>query len=210
MSLDTYTDLQTAIARWLDRSDLTGLISDFIELAEDQMNRDLRVMAMETQVTIPIVGDTYPLPDGFLEMRNIFVDGNPRRKLRFLSPEALTLSFPYQNESPTEAYTIKNSNIVIAPPNEGTLSNSQNIIVDYYKRFDKLSATNTTNWLTQNAFDLLLFSGLSEANSYLLNQTAFEVWQARYQNSLERLNTTHENARFSGAAIEVRSPYSGV
>ncbi len=212
MAIKTYNDLKTAIASWLDRSDLTALIPDFIELSEDQINRELRIMPMETNVVIPIVGTSYPLPDGFLEMRNIYLDGNPRIKLRFLSPESQVINFRWTNDAASQSYTIVNSSIVIAPPTDTTnsLSNAANIIVDYYKAFDNLSTLNPSNWLTENAFDLLLFSALSEANSYLLNAAGYEAWQIRYQNSLERLNTTHQNARFSGAAIEVRSPYSGI
>jgi hypothetical protein len=42
MSITTYSELKTSIANWLDRSDLTSVIPDFIMLAEKQMERTVR------------------------------------------------------------------------------------------------------------------------------------------------------------------------
>ena len=47
MALSTYTELKTAIANWLNRSDLTDEISDdFIKLVESEYNAKLRIKAM--------------------------------------------------------------------------------------------------------------------------------------------------------------------
>ncbi len=43
MSLSTYSDLQTSIANYLARSDLTSIIPDFITLAENRLRRELRI-----------------------------------------------------------------------------------------------------------------------------------------------------------------------
>ena len=39
MAIGTYAELQTAVANWLDRDDLTDRIPEFIALAEAKMNR---------------------------------------------------------------------------------------------------------------------------------------------------------------------------
>ena len=46
MAINTYATLQTAVANWLDRSDLTDRIPEFIALAEARMNRNLRLALM--------------------------------------------------------------------------------------------------------------------------------------------------------------------
>ena len=46
MAINTYATLQTAVANWLDRSDLTDRIPEFIALAEARMNRTLRLAIM--------------------------------------------------------------------------------------------------------------------------------------------------------------------
>ena len=42
MAISTYAELKTSIANWLDRSDLTDVIPDFIALAETRHKRDFR------------------------------------------------------------------------------------------------------------------------------------------------------------------------
>lgn len=51
MAITNYTDLQSTVADWLHRSDLTSAIPTFIQLAEKQMSRELRLKNQETEVT---------------------------------------------------------------------------------------------------------------------------------------------------------------
>ena len=51
MSIGTFAELKTAAANWLDRSDLTDRIPEFIVLAEARFNRVLRIRDMETVST---------------------------------------------------------------------------------------------------------------------------------------------------------------
>ena len=73
MALSTYSELQTEIASWLDRSDLTAQIPTFIKLAEARINRTLRVRAMETVVQHTMVGlsKRIALPSDYLQMRGL-------------------------------------------------------------------------------------------------------------------------------------------
>ena len=43
MAISTFAELKTAAANWLDRSDLTDRIPEFIALAEARFNRILRI-----------------------------------------------------------------------------------------------------------------------------------------------------------------------
>ena len=52
MAITTYAELQTAIANWLARDDLTTYLPDFITLFEAAANRRLRVRQMETTATL--------------------------------------------------------------------------------------------------------------------------------------------------------------
>ena len=48
MALDTYANLKTEIANYLNRTDLTSYLDTFIDLAEARHARDLRVREMES------------------------------------------------------------------------------------------------------------------------------------------------------------------
>ena len=73
MAISTYATLQTAVANWLDRSDLTDRIPEFIDLAEARINRALRIRLMENVKVISLVGGIkrYPLPSDYLQLRSI-------------------------------------------------------------------------------------------------------------------------------------------
>ena len=73
MAINSYSSLQTAVANWLDRSDLTDRIEEFIDLAETRINRALRIRLMESVKLISLIGGTkrYPLPSDYLQLRTI-------------------------------------------------------------------------------------------------------------------------------------------
>jgi hypothetical protein len=60
MTITNYTTLQSTVADYLNRTDLTSIIPTFIQLAESQINRDVRHYEMETRSTATIdAGDQY-------------------------------------------------------------------------------------------------------------------------------------------------------
>ena len=48
MAISTYSELKTAIADWMARSDVSGSAADFITLGEARLNRLLEVVATTT------------------------------------------------------------------------------------------------------------------------------------------------------------------
>ena len=71
MALANYTDLQASVADFLNRSDLTTVIPDFITMTESDINRSLRVREMSVRTRAPIDAQYVKLPPDFLGMRNI-------------------------------------------------------------------------------------------------------------------------------------------
>ena len=83
MAIGTFAQLKTAAANWLDRSDLTDRIPEFISLAEARFNRLLRIRDMETVSTaISTSAGTreYSLPTGFVQMKEFHLTTDPDRK----------------------------------------------------------------------------------------------------------------------------------
>ena len=79
MAISNYTELQTAVANWLDRDDLTARIPEFIALAEARFNRVLRLRSMETKQTASTAGRPsaiYALPTNYIQMRNFQLNTN--------------------------------------------------------------------------------------------------------------------------------------
>src|SRR5690349_9657777 len=92
MAMDgTYSGLLASIGDWLNRSDLTAQIPDFIILAEAQMKRRLRRASLRvSNFTVDARNKT--IPAGMAELRSIyFQSAEPARDvpLRICTPEML-------------------------------------------------------------------------------------------------------------------------
>jgi|TARA_R110000824_G_scaffold140275_2_gene306034 hypothetical protein len=70
MAISTYSELQTAVANWLDRDDLSARIPEFVTLAETRMNRVLRIRIMEKEQILSTIGGSkrYLMPTDYLQM----------------------------------------------------------------------------------------------------------------------------------------------
>ena len=85
MALDTYTNLKTEIASYLNRDDLTANIDTFIDLAESRHSKDLRLREMAVNTTTDTVAGTkyITLPTGFLEFISVQnTSANPQTELQ--------------------------------------------------------------------------------------------------------------------------------
>ena len=117
MAITNYSELKSAIADWLDRTDLTDSIPDFITLAETRHRRDFKIRRMETRVTANTVADTeyYTLPDNFVAMRNIQLNTDPKTALEYLTPEQMDRIYAGSNKGKPKAYSIIGDNIQLRP-----------------------------------------------------------------------------------------------
>ena len=90
MAISTYDELQTAVANWLDRTDLDNRIPEFIALAEAAMNRQLRVRRMVSRSTATISDAFSALPADYLEARSVSMsDGSTAWTLDPAPPETI-------------------------------------------------------------------------------------------------------------------------
>ena len=212
MALSTYTELKDAVADWLDRSDLTARIPDFIALAEARINRELRIRPMEVRsVMTTSAGQKYfNLPGGYLQMRNIQLNTNPTTPLEYITPEMLDRLYGSNTTGKPRAYTLIGDEIQLSPiPDSG-----YELEMAFYQNINSLgdgtSGTVTYNWLTQNAPDVLLYGALMEAEPFIKNDERLPVWLNGYSNAVDKLQKADARDRHSGSAMRVRNIYSGV
>ena len=201
MAIDTYANLQTAVTNWLDRSDLTDRVPEFIALAEVRIARKLRVRGVETRDTsITTDGsEYYTLPTDFLEARNVQINTDPVRVLAYRTPERMDKEYPFSSGGGACVFSIIGTEIQIKPQDSGNT-----LEIAYFKKLPALSDSNTTNWIITNAPDLLLYGSLMEAEAYLVNDPRIPVWRGAYDQSMAEWNRQEEKGRFSGSHLEVR------
>ena len=212
MALSTFTELKDAIADWLDRSDLTARIPDFIALAEARINRELRIRPMEVRSTMTTTaGNQYfNLPGGYIQMRNIQLNTNPTTSLEYITPEMLDRLYGSSTTGKPRAYTLIGDEIQLAPIPDSAYT----LEMAFYEKFtalgDGTSGTVTSNWLTTNAPDILLYGALMEAEPFIKNDERVAVWLNGYGNAIDKLQKADQRDRHSGSAMRVRNIYSGV
>jgi hypothetical protein len=200
MALSTYSDLQTAVALWLHRSDLTSVIPDLIALAEVRIfnggsfTDPVRITEMQNRDSGTIANQSITLPSGYLEtLRLAVTSGGQNYALEYISPTEFSA---YENQSGNPQYYTIVNNAIKTAPNGGL-----DYIHDYYKRFDALATTSTNDLLT-NAPNVYLYGTLLEAAPYLGNDPRIATWQQLFAEAVAGVNKS-ERKRFQSNAMRV-------
>jgi hypothetical protein len=201
MAINTYSTLQTAVANWLDRSDLTDRVPEFIALAEATFNRVLRLRAMETTVAdaTPSGSKEDALPTGYLQMREIHLTTSPVVSLAYITPEIMYRIKSGSTSGKPNSYTIVGDNILFGPTPDGAYDYS----MTYYKSFDALSDSTQTNWLILNAPDLYLYGTLLQAEPFLMNDERVPLWERGVRQVINDLQQQDDKDRHSGSEMRV-------
>jgi hypothetical protein len=84
----------------------------------------------------------------------------------------------------------------------------------FYEKFtplgDGTSGTTTSNWLTLNAPDVLLYGALLEAEPFIKNDERIALWLNAYNGAVKKIQDADARDRHSGSAMRIRNIYSGV
>ncbi len=202
MSFATYSDLQTSIANYLARSDLTSQIPDFITFAENRLRRELRIRQMLKSVTTATVsGDnTVELPSDFLQVRDFVVMTNPIQPLSYSSPSALSNDPRASEVGVPMSYTILANEFQVSPSPDGVYT----VRLLYFAAPAYLSSSNTTNVFLTKAPDALLYASLIEAEPYLYNDARINTWGTMYDRAISSLTKSDEEGQYSGVPLAMK------
>ena len=202
MAFSNYSALKTTIASYLGRSDLTAMIPTFILLAEARLQRELRTRQMLKSATATMTGGdpTVGLPTDFLEMRDLYIQGNPRMPVTYLSPSAFTRDARADESGLPVYYTVLASEFLFAPKPDG----NKTLEMLYYYKPEALSDSNPSNVFLANYPDLLLYGSLAQAEPYLMNDARLATWASLYANTLDLIETADENSEYSGIPLQMK------
>lgn len=203
MSFTSYADLQTTIAGYLARSDLTTQIPDFIRLAETRLRRDLRIRQMLKSVTtVTVAGDgTVELPSDFLEVRDFVVVGNPVQPLNYYSPSAFNRNTRSWESGKPVDYTVLANDFQLAPIPDTVYT----VKMFYFAAPTFLSSTNASNAFLANTPDALLYGALLEAEPYLMNDARVNTWGTMFDRAIASITRSDEQAQYSGVPLVMKT-----
>ncbi len=197
----SYTTLQSTIADYLARTDLTDQIPEFIRLAEDRLRRDLRIRQMlKVATAVATTGDsTVSLPSDFLAMKDLHIQGNPVKTIEFLSTSNFFRNAGTSYKGAPVYYTLLGSEFQFAPVPDSDYT----LQMVYFYQPDYLSDTNPSNlWLAYTP-DLLLYASLGEAEPYLMNDERLQTWAAMYDRGLKAVIKSDDDSEYPAQPLSI-------
>ena len=202
MAYTSYSDLQTSVANYLGRSDLTTVIPDFIRFAETRLARELRTRKMLKSATASMTaGDArVALPTDFLEVRDLYTQGNPRMPVTYMSPSAFTRDARADESGLPVFYTVLASEFQFAPMPDTAYV----LEILYYAQPPVLSGSNSSNVFLANYPDALLYGALLEAEPYLINDARSQTWALLYDRAVKNIQDSDQNSEYSGIPLQMR------
>ena len=208
MAISTKAELKTAVANWLNRSDLTDRIPEFITLAEASFNRNLRTRDMLVRSTASITSQYISIPTDFLEMLNIELTSTtpPKRLVYITSDRSDDYREQQKNKTGTpDYYTIEGDAIQLFPTPDVSLT----VQLSYYQDIPALSglADSGNNWLLLAHPDIYLYATLMQASPYVMDPQSAGQWGGLLDRAMQELQMSDEKSRYAGGTLNMRPKY---
>jgi hypothetical protein len=204
MAITNYSELQTAIADFLNRDDLTAVIPTFIQLAEAQISRELRHWRQQRRVTTTVDEQFENLPSDFIEAVHFYIDGQYGEKtLEFASMAEISRRKQVLNGQGGEpvVYTLNSGQIEFVPiPDE-----NYDLTMIYYAKLPQLSDTDVDNWVLDLYPDMYLYGSLMHSAPYLQEDARTGTWAQLYAAAVQNANEDSGNAMYSGSPLVMRN-----
>jgi len=203
MALDTFANLKTAIADFLNRDDLTSVIADFITLAEADFGPKIRHWRMEKRSNATTSAQFMDVPSDFLEPIRFGLDTNNEHRLEFVS----SADMAQMRENVSDAtgtpkfWTFTDGKIELFPTPDATYT----VELVYLASITALSDANTTNWVLTNHPGVYLYGALVQAAPYLRDDERTGVWAALYQTALDGIAESDRRARAGGSGLKLHT-----
>lgn len=161
MAIATYAALQSAIADWVERGDLTARLPSFIANAEAKVNRWLRDQKMEAQDTAVVATALTALPDDFAEAITVQVTSGAPAPYSRLDPAPSDVLASYDSDLGATGrprfYSILGQQLQLCP----APAQPYTVLLTYFTKLPALSVANTSNWLLEAAPDIYLDGSLA-------------------------------------------------
>ncbi len=199
MATMTYSSLTQDLKDWMenDGTEFSNETDNFIGLAEQRIVRDIDPQAFTTSAYSSFnVNDRFVTkPTDALIIRHLlYLDSDSKRNfLEKKTDEFIYDYWPTSSTTGTPKYwtDYNDTELLVAPTPSAALT----IEMSYVQRLDTLSSSNTTNWLTINAQELLLFGSLMEACPFSKSGEDLQIYSQRYKAAVDSINNQTRRRR---------------
>jgi hypothetical protein len=186
----TYIQLKDAVMQWCGEDNLDSLGSKFdyiLTAAQTRVQRDLELdIFIGQQNGVFTAGqNTISAPSDMLEVASFYYTSNNTRYP--ILKRAYGWIVDYEPDTSVTGapkyWAVDDDNSIILSP---TPNSGFSYFLRYHQRISNLSSSNTTNWISVNVPDLLLFACLEESEIFLheSQQGRVGMWQGKYDRIL--------------------------
>lgn len=204
MALNSYANLKTAIAAFLDVSaaDISTVVDDIIFIAENRIWNELHTRDFATSLSATISSGVVAVPSDFLDWMNPkVVDGSDLTYRYDLTP--VTAEYIYDNyplrdsQSRPRFVATEGSNFIYGPfPDSGTTWLQMGT---YKAKLKRVSTSAADNLIFARAPEIYLYASMTEAEKLLGREQRSVVWEAKYRSIRDLLNA--EDSSTAGRAM---------
>ena len=203
-----YASIKQAAQAYVDRYDqeLVGTMPAFTKVVEGKINNALRTgdQSVRAQIWLQRGQEYYSLPcdwGGARDVEILHAGEQHGNTLTYLAPEEMN-KLSRKNNSDRgrhNYYTIIAGQIQVAPPTD-----NETLEVVYYQRLPALQSDTDTNWLTEKNPDAYIFGLCAEMTAFAKDETSFQIYDARFKETLGQITQEDQVTRWSGPALRVQ------
>lgn len=207
MAISTFTELKSAVADWLNRTDLTSAIPNFIVLAEARLKRDPRVRRLESHGALSVDAASETLPTDLLSLEALYHDGpTVYGPIEIVGQEQLGTMRGLWGDSGIPRYAaVVEGDLHLAPVPDSAYS----LKLSYWQGITALSDAAPTNWLLTAHPDVYLYASLVETAPYLKDDSRVVTWEQQLEQRLEGMRLDAWNRQWSGTMRRQFEPFGG-
>jgi hypothetical protein len=200
MAVTTYAELKTAIGDWLDRSDLSSYLGDFVTFAEGYLNRELMHRNMVTTTDLTPSSNVCTLPTDYLHYIRVVEKASVRRSLTYISPDVADQRYADRSSGIANNFTIIGNSLTAYP------LSTNDIELTYRQKIPALADDNTSNWLLVASPELYLRAAQFQALMFI-NETSsprFQTVAALTERLIANLNDESNLSLHYQAGLQMR------
>ncbi len=201
INFQSLNGLKESISSRLDRDFEDSDLTDFIYLAERELERVLTVPYREVVASVTVSGQTANLPTDFKALRRFTLLTDPKRNLQQVSPSVLDSNWPDSASGVPESFAIIAGQFWFAPVPDASYAGQ----IVYEQKITPLTESSPSNWLLQSHPDAYFYGALVQATDFIADSSRIGLYRSAFDNVISQINQEGQRHRYSASPMRLRS-----
>lgn len=184
MAITTYSELQTAVQNWTERSDtaFTNRVTEFIALTEADINREMHGREQRVRyTTTTTASDAFiNVPSDLRKVISFKVDDSPDFVLKFVTPSEMDRRYAGAPSGKPRYFCVVGAEFKLAPVPDAAYT----LEIVYERGVPALTDSNTTNDVLTRHPDVYLYGSLKHAHDFLMDEERAIYYGRLYERAI--------------------------